>query len=405
MGKSLTNAMRFTVLTVASLDMRQIEAVPQSQWYTKYSTYHEYCSTPDQMQERAIPPLTIPNDPQYADLITSMEQVTALIRHGSRTPTKAHACWDGFWESPSTGVWDCELTTLTAPPAPPAILDLETTGEDTDPDEEGEGEMFLFDKRYDALDLPPYYSNILNGTCQAGQLLLQGYPQEYFNGNLLRQAYLHDIDTNDNSTDEDMVENMCLFHLIDGYDEINLKRPFHEPNFYYRADDDQRTIMSGQILIQGLFGDIIKNYWKDEDANGGIRGDPVMVVHTADRFMDVLSPNSDVCPKLLDLQQEAEQSEKYQSEFVESDNAKTMKRFIEKELVSDPNSDFQRHASDCLMTTMCTDRDLPNILNDYGEEKGTTKGKKYGGNLFERLFQFVSLKFYILSLVSALLSH
>lgn len=382
--------MLFTGLVTASLDKRQIiEANPQSQWYTKYATYHEYCSTPTQMQERGIPPLTIPSDdPKYADLATSIVQVTALIRHGSRTPTKAHTCWDGYWESPSTGIWDCELTTLTAPPAPPAILDLETTG-NIDSDEVGYGEMFLFDKQYDALDEPPFYSNILNGTCQVGQLLLQGYPQEYFNGDLLRQTYVHDIDTSDNATDDPtMIENMCLFHLLDGFDESNQKRPFHEPNFYYRADDDQRTIMSGQILIQGLFGDTIKNHWAAEEYDSGAHGDPVMLIHTADRSMDVLSPNADVCPKLLDLQQEAEQSDQYQAEFVESENAKTLNRLIEQELVSDPKSDFQRHASDCLMTTMCTDRDLPDILNDYGHEEVNAKGKEYGGNLFERLYQF-----------------
>jgi ubiquitin-like domain-containing CTD phosphatase 1 len=54
---------------------------PQN-WYTKYDSYPQYCSTPDEMDARSIPPLQ--NDYSYGE--TRLLHVTALIRHGARTP-------------------------------------------------------------------------------------------------------------------------------------------------------------------------------------------------------------------------------------------------------------------------------------------------------------------------------
>eukprot|EP01083_Nonionella_stella_P197582 726308_1 len=84
-------------------------------WYKRYPAYPEYCSNDSQMQERSIPPLntSVPE--------ARLLHVTALIRHGARTPYNDHTCWPGYEDRG----WDCELKTLTNPPAPPEINLLE----------------------------------------------------------------------------------------------------------------------------------------------------------------------------------------------------------------------------------------------------------------------------------------
>src|SRR5687768_7877792 len=85
-------------------------------WYTRYPAYPPYCSTPTEMATRTIPPLPV-DDVRQGE--TRIVHVTAVIRHGARTPYSPNLnCWNGFWESTETGVWDCNLTTILAPPSP-----------------------------------------------------------------------------------------------------------------------------------------------------------------------------------------------------------------------------------------------------------------------------------------------
>lgn len=97
-------------------------------WYKKYAAYPPYCSTPDEMEKRAVPPLKKAkgdDGPQKGgeeevSESSRLVHVTALIRHGARTPYAAapsYVCWDGYWDDPETGVWDCELKTYVSPPA------------------------------------------------------------------------------------------------------------------------------------------------------------------------------------------------------------------------------------------------------------------------------------------------
>ena len=84
--------------------------------YTKYEKYPPYCSTPEEMAKRAVPPLQgNPNDGS-----SQLIHVTALIRHGARTPFRGapdYQCWDGYWDDEETGVWNCDLKTYVSPPA------------------------------------------------------------------------------------------------------------------------------------------------------------------------------------------------------------------------------------------------------------------------------------------------
>eukprot|EP00804_Cyclotella_cryptica_P028637 CCRYP_008166-RA/>CCRYP_008166-RA protein AED:0.20 eAED:0.20 QI:507/0.75/0.6/1/0.5/0.4/5/1181/519 len=165
----------------------------ESKEYSRYGKYPPYCSTPQQMENRAIPPLQYETSNSTESAITPrLVHVTALIRHGARTPwagAPTYKCWNGYWENPQTGIWNCDLKTYISPPS---------TGKERVVNGDGgileEEPDFLFEKRYDALMYQNGNStgNELNGTCQLGQLLMRGYDQEMQNGLHLRHAYFYD---------------------------------------------------------------------------------------------------------------------------------------------------------------------------------------------------------------------
>lgn len=63
-----------------------------SSWYTKYDSYPPYCSIPDEMDQRSIPPLRTVPASLYGE--TRILHATAVIRHGARTPfTKNEDCF------------------------------------------------------------------------------------------------------------------------------------------------------------------------------------------------------------------------------------------------------------------------------------------------------------------------
>ena len=143
-----------------------------SSWYKKYDSYPEYCSTPEEMQKRRIPPLQ--DNPYLGE--TRLVHATVVVRHGARTPWAGPSelpCWDGYWDNPEN-VWDCSLTTILAPPNPNRVHEEEG---DRRPnlDSANGNSMFLFEKKYDALQDPDdELNNNLGGTCQLGQLILRG---------------------------------------------------------------------------------------------------------------------------------------------------------------------------------------------------------------------------------------
>jgi len=275
---------------------------------------------------------------------------------------------------------------MTSPPPPP-VVEEEEEGQ-PEQTSAGADAMFLFEKRYDALQNPPRLSNELNGTCQRGQLLLRGYDQELANGQHLRNAYaFYGQQGDDQGAAVD--KRMRLFDLTDMNPKDGL--PYAEPNLRFRADDDQRTLMSGQVLLRGLFGE---EFAKHSETMGE---DPIIPLHTADRSRDVLGLEQHMCPRLNDLGTQAEQSKEFQS-LNNSLEAITIRTMMEREL----GGDFLDAAIDCLMTVICTDRPLPDILNDYngisvpssqGESRASSSSSdssdngnhNYGDNLFDRV--------------------
>jgi hypothetical protein len=132
--------------------------------YTRYPAYPPYCSIPAEMAKRDIPPVA--DDDRLGE--SRLVHVTAVFRHGARTPYRGgnQHCWKGYLESNDTGVWDCDLKTITSPPTPKVVSEEEGRGN------QGGDAMFLFEKRYDALqDSKDNLANSLNGTCQVRYML------------------------------------------------------------------------------------------------------------------------------------------------------------------------------------------------------------------------------------------
>lgn len=172
-------------------------------WFPSY--YPEYCNKNVDIQ-RKIPPLTA----DQLALVDSLDQLQVLIRHGARTPYTNYNCWSNY-----TVTWNnCNVTELML--ASPSY---------TDPNRPA---PWLFRKLYDGSP------DLLGGNCYTGQLLSEGYEQEEANGKFLYQAYLANSD-------------LALFNTS-VWTQIN-----SDELIYLRSDDEQRTLMSGQILMHTMF--------------------------------------------------------------------------------------------------------------------------------------------------------
>lgn len=338
------------------------EGYRPSTWYKKYDSYPPYCSTPAEMYGRQIPRL---RDRDRLIGETRLVHLTAVIRHGARTPWGSqNTCWEGYWNASSdTSRWDCDLTTVMAPPDPNTVAVEEDDTSHWLPDDA----FFLYEKFYDALNSEDdgALKNELNGTCQVGQMLLQGYAQQIGNGRILRVAYGYE--ENDYSHDE----RMRLFDLSYEYSFFDgpedKQTPWGKNHLYFRADDDQRTVMSGQVLLRGLFD---KEVTEKFVADGTY---PNIQLHIADRERDVLGANFKTCPRLKEVKSDAFSSKEFQK-FNSSDKINSARWYAKDKLGASNGAELL----DCLMTTICTDRDLPIAVNDYGSSSSD-------GSMFEAL--------------------
>ncbi len=295
--------------------------------------YPRYCSTNSEMMNRFIPPLP---DEDKAQL--QLLQVTVIMRHGSRTPYTTENCWEGY-----STQWDCADTMTTFMKPAPDVRETAKLG-------------FLFEKKYDA------GRNALNGSCLKGQLIDEGIQQQSLNGRILRSAYITTNNTNQR-----------LFESTQ-YGQIPYTTAVR-----FRADDEQRTLASGQILLSNLFDKPEIN-------------DVIMPVITADYSRDVLSPKIEMCPALEEISKEAYSSKEYHQILNNNANKDLMKVFSNKTLRwRNPDGDL----IDCLMTTYCSDQQdrMPDALFTGGtasKENGVTDND---GSLFSHLFSFVSKLF------------
>lgn len=359
----LSTSRLYSVVGAALIIIFKCEGGYDSAWYTKYESYPPYCATPAEMETRKIP--------QIVDVTglgtTQLVHATVIIRHGARTPYASNLnCWEGYSTNNETSKWDCNLTTYLGTP-PPEKIHQEEGENSTNADKS----MFIFEKRYDSLKNPENnLRNELGGTCQLGQLLLQGYEQELTNGKHLRDAYAFSNHSHN--------RRMNLFDVSkNGVNNVYLW-----DSLYYRVDDDQRTLMSGQVLLRGLFEPELQQYVQKHKAY------PTIPLHTADRHRDVLDPNGAICPRLVEIQEEVKLSADFQA-FNNSKEAQTI-RVFQKDELKIPDQTRDMDAVDCLMTTMCTDRTLPDVVDDYKGTNSTSDSKE--GDLdngwFQRLIDF-----------------
>eukprot|EP00808_Paulinella_micropora_P023984 g29759.t1 len=294
-------------------------AAPTLWWVTSAEqSYPEYCSKPADMEARGIPPLS----PTALAMGPQILQAQVLIRHGARTPFAAYTCWHGYGEK-----WDCDTYMLIAQ------LPGETRAQAS----------WLFRKVYDALQFPA--ANLLQGTCHVGQLLKDGVWQEVANGQHLREAYL-----GDNGQSALRLFNTTRFHDL----------PPNSTRF--RGDDQQRTLMSGQILVNALF-DLQENTLVDW--------------HTADFAVDPIYPNTAVCPRLQELNVEAAQS----AEFQQANASFPLNAELEA-LGTNWNI-----LLDCLGTSRCNGRPLPTMLDDYAPNTPSNYSRVWAHGVWQYNFQ------------------
>jgi len=290
------------------------------------------------MQHRSIPPLAVPSNVPDLELLQSI----VVIRHGSRTPWAPYEqpCWDGYQED-----WDCDLTTITGP-NPLTSSESSSEGDIQN--------LFVFEKIYDGLKGP--LANELGGTCQKGQLLQSGYDQEVTNGMFLRDAYVRV---------EDEVQSRSDVSNVDGklFDSVKWEEAKTYDDFiYFRSDDEQRTLLSGQALLSGMF-DISENV--------------IVKLHTADYKNDILDPNPTSCPRLDYLEDVAKNSAAY-SELGANELAIDMENILAK---INGDADIML---DCIMTSICNDLDLPSALDDFttsDEESTFSRMEQYWNNM------------------------
>ena len=332
------------------------DTTPEKDWYQRYPQYPKYCSTPEQLSLRTIPPLpsirlTGGDVPE-----TRLRHVTSIIRHGATTiQSKESPCWDGYWDNPETAIWHCPLTERLAPPTPKDILEDEgSAAQFTALDS-----MFLFQKNYDTR---PNH-NVLEGTCQLGQLMAQGYEQLTFIGEMLRETYFYQEGTMGHD------ERMRLYSLPRIQPGVQSPPqqshdsqidPWEEPNFYLRSENTQPTLVSGQLIMQGLFGPELaaKHQTMFHDQTYA-----TVNVHTGDMSRDIMTGYHNLatynkCPKLDLMKSNAESSEEFQN-FIQSESSQEVQQFINKHLT------YDTQLFNCLMTTVCTDRPLPERFGIY----------------------------------------
>eukprot|EP01038_Epipyxis_sp_PR26KG_P010653 gene10653-14307_t len=248
------------------------------------------------MSQRQIIPLST----SQQSLVNELKQVQVIVRHGARTPYALFSCWANY-----TVTWtNCNVTELMIP-SPSYNLPTRPA-------------KWLFRKIYDGSP------NELGGNCYTGQLLLEGYEQEEANGQILFQAYLN---------------SSLPLRLFDTnvWTELNTGS-----QMYLRSDDEQRTLESGQILLHTMFN---------------ITEEVIVLWHTGDYDLDQIYPNSGVCPRLNQLQDIAYSS----SEFIAINNSAYINNLTNNLTVIFGGVSYWtwNNALDCLMTTVCTNRDIP----------------------------------------------
>ncbi|CAI5703059.1 unnamed protein product [Peronospora effusa] len=267
---------------------------------------HRYCNSLDHIETTRIPPLTS----EQAELVESLEQVQIIARHGARAPYARIFCWDSPKHNPMNAEWNCST--------------ISVSSQEINSKEESKGFGRLYRKSY--ID----GHNILKGDCIVGGLLESGRQQHMMNGQFLRDAYVGK-------------GSLKLFPTAK-LSDLELSE------IYLRSDDQERTLGSGQALINGLFP---------------IDGTPSFELHrmlswnVADYSMDYISPNKKICPLMKHIEQMSNESPEFWSHLRDPATVEIERHF------SDVVGDFSWDSVlECLSTARCSNLELPDGVDE-----------------------------------------
>lgn len=245
-----------------------------------------------------------PLNPMQAKKVSRLIQVQSFFRHGSRIPWQKNSCWKNYnidWS-------ECDVFMLNLP---------QRAGVNS------VSEKVYFRKKYDGS------ANQFSGNCMIGQLVGEGYEQEMTLGKLLRNRYAGN-------------SSFGLFNSNSWSSEL-------ANQVYFRSDDDTRTLMSGQLILSSLF---------DFSRSGGA----VIDLHTGEYSLDWIYPNSKICPRLVDLTNAAYSSIDYQ----ERNSSQHVNGMVDQLNAIFGGSNYWSWNTylDCVMTSICTGRDIPDGSHD-----------------------------------------
>ncbi|KAH9193916.1 hypothetical protein AeNC1_004094 [Aphanomyces euteiches] len=229
-----TQVLAFACIYLTSCDL--VHAQPAA--YPEFP----YCSK--HVEQNVIERLQSPD--QY-----KLQQVQIVMRHGARVLASHSFCWAGY-----NVTWTCNARMHVSP-------SLEVGG--------ALSSHHVYDNKY--LD----GETVLKGNCHIGQLLDEGYNQEVENGRIFRKAY---VETN---------------QLFRSDEQIDLS---NSNDFYLSSTDMQRTVMSGQLVIDAMFPPAVTS-------------DAVVPWHIGDIAQSSYVPNPSSCPKLADIKAQYESSAGY----------------------------------------------------------------------------------------------
>ncbi|OQS05376.1 hypothetical protein THRCLA_02480 [Thraustotheca clavata] len=223
----------------------------------------DYCMDTYSMAERnAIPPV-------YSERKLELLQAQVIARHGARAPYYAVFCWDTA-PSPVSITWNCTAN--------------QVWSQDMDAgNRRGYGRLYR--KQY------IHGRNVLNGTCPVGGLLPVGREQHRQNG-----AYDFELNIHGNNPLRRILSKAYIGEGPTKLFSTNKLKEINHNDIYLRSDDQERTLGSGQALVDELFP-----YQHGEDSNVG----QMMTWNTADSTSDYIDHRRDTsCPALDRLAKE-----------------------------------------------------------------------------------------------------
>ncbi|CEG37143.1 component of the counting factor complex [Plasmopara halstedii] len=267
---------------------------------------HRYCNAIDDIEDTRIPPLS----PGQAERVQSLEQVQVIARHGARAPYARLFCWESNVHNPMGAEWNCTTASVSS--------------QDINPNEHTKGFGRLYRKSY------MNGHNILRGDCIVGGLLPLGRQQQKTNGRFLRDSYVGESQLK-------LFPTANLSHL-----ELS--------KIYLRSDDQERTLGSGQALVDGLF---------PVDGTQSLELHHMLSWDVADISVDYINPNENICPLMGHIGQLANESPEFWNHLRDPSTVEIEHHF------RDVVGNFSWNSVlECLSTARCNNLELPQGVDE-----------------------------------------